>query len=95
MKMQQEIDAMQTMGVDPFEAIVLPRFIALFVMVFLLTFLGAVAGLFAFLLSAKIAKLPAFDPTGTMKSLTFADPNYWASNLDSWTKQWDRVSKGA
>jgi phospholipid/cholesterol/gamma-HCH transport system permease protein len=47
MKMQQEIDAMQTMGVDPFEAIVLPRFMALFVMVFLLTFLGALSGLFA------------------------------------------------
>ena len=39
-------------------------------------------------------KLPAFDPTGTMKTLTFADPNYWASNLDAWTKQWDRISKG-
>lgn len=47
MKMQQEIDAMQTMGVDPFEAIVLPRFMALFVMIFLLTFLGAVSGLVA------------------------------------------------
>ena len=47
MKMQQEIDAMQTMGVDPFEAIVLPRFIALFIMVFLLTFLGALSGLCA------------------------------------------------
>ncbi len=46
MKMQQEIDAMRTMGVDPFEAIVLPRFLALLVMIFLLTFLGAVAGLF-------------------------------------------------
>lgn len=46
MKMQQEIDAMQTMGVDPFQAIVLPRFIALVVMIFFLTFLAAVAGLF-------------------------------------------------
>jgi len=45
-------------------------------------------------LTEKIAKMPAFDPTGTMKSLTFADPNYWASNLDAWTKQWDRISKG-
>lgn len=45
-------------------------------------------------LTDKIAKLPAFDPTGTMKSLTFADPNYWSSNLDAWTKQWDRISKG-
>lgn len=46
-------------------------------------------------LTEKIEALPAFDPTGTMKSLTFADPIYWADNEDAWTKQWDRVSKGA
>lgn len=46
-------------------------------------------------LTDKIAALPAFDPTGSMKSLTFADPIYWAENEDAWTKQWDRVSKGA
>jgi spermidine/putrescine transport system substrate-binding protein len=46
-------------------------------------------------LTDKIAKLPAFDPTGSMKSLTFADPTYWASNEDAWQKQWDRISKGA
>ena len=45
-------------------------------------------------LTAKIKSLPAFDPTGTMKSLTFADPNYWAPNVDAWTKQWDRIAKG-
>ena len=32
-------------------------------------------------LTDKIEKLPAFDPTGTMKSLTFADPAYWAPQL--------------
>ena len=46
-------------------------------------------------LTEKIAKLPAFDPTGTMKALTFADPVYWATNEDAWTKQWNRISKGA
>ena len=46
-------------------------------------------------LTDKIAKLPAFDPTGTMKALTFADPVYWATNEDAWTKQWDRIAKGA
>jgi len=46
-------------------------------------------------LTDKIGKLPAFDPTGTMKTLTFADPIYWAANTDAWTKQWDRISKGA
>lgn len=46
-------------------------------------------------LGDKIAKLPAFDPTGTMKTLTFGDPIYWAANSDAWQKQWDRISKGA
>lgn len=45
-------------------------------------------------LTDKIKALPAFDPTGTMASLTFANPDYWSSNLDAWTKQWDRISKG-
>ena len=44
MKMQQEIDAMQVMGVDPFQALVLPRFLAL-LSIIPLTFLAAVAGL--------------------------------------------------
>jgi spermidine/putrescine transport system substrate-binding protein len=43
----------------------------------------------------KITKLPAYDPTGTLKALTFGDPNYWAEHNDEWTKQWDRISKGA
>jgi spermidine/putrescine transport system substrate-binding protein len=46
-------------------------------------------------LTEKIEKLPAFDKTGTMKALTFADPVYWASNEDAWNKQWHRISKGA
>ncbi|MBU1377093.1 MAG: ABC transporter permease [Alphaproteobacteria bacterium] len=45
MKMQQEIDAMQVMGVDPFEALVLPRFVALLVTIPLLTFVATLAGL--------------------------------------------------
>ncbi len=45
-------------------------------------------------LTEKIEKLPAFDPTGEMKSLTFADPNYWSAHTDEWTKEWDRISKG-
>ncbi|HEY3951175.1 ABC transporter permease [Phenylobacterium sp.] len=46
MKMNQEIDAMQVMGVDPFEALVLPRFIALLAIIPLLTFVATLAGLF-------------------------------------------------
>ena len=46
-------------------------------------------------LTEKIEKLPAFDPTGKMEALTFADPVYWAENEDAWQKQWDRIAKGA
>jgi phospholipid/cholesterol/gamma-HCH transport system permease protein len=45
MKMNQEVDAMQVMGVDPFEALVLPRFLALLTMMPLLTFVADIAGL--------------------------------------------------
>jgi phospholipid/cholesterol/gamma-HCH transport system permease protein len=46
MKMNQEIDAMQVLGVDPFEALVLPRFLALLFTIPLLTFVSMLAGLF-------------------------------------------------
>ncbi|MEI2806162.1 MULTISPECIES: ABC transporter substrate-binding protein [Paracoccaceae] len=46
-------------------------------------------------LTDKIKSLPAFDPTGEMKALTFADPGYWSAHEDEWAKQWDRISKGA
>jgi phospholipid/cholesterol/gamma-HCH transport system permease protein len=45
MKMNQEIDAMQVLGVDPFDALVFPRFFALLVTTPLLTFAATVAGL--------------------------------------------------
>ncbi|MDP1632959.1 MAG: MlaE family lipid ABC transporter permease subunit [Caulobacter sp.] len=45
MKMRQEIDAMQVMGVDPFDALVLPRFLALLIMMPLLTFVADIAGM--------------------------------------------------
>jgi phospholipid/cholesterol/gamma-HCH transport system permease protein len=45
MKMNQEIDAMRVMGVDPFEALVLPRFLALLLTIPLLTFVATLAGL--------------------------------------------------
>ena len=46
-------------------------------------------------LTDKIKALPAFDPTGKMEALTFADPNYWSANETEWQKQWDRIAKGA
>ncbi|WP_304175770.1 ABC transporter permease [Phenylobacterium aquaticum] len=45
MKMNQEVDAMRVMGVDPFEALVFPRFLALFITIPLLTFIATVSGL--------------------------------------------------
>ncbi len=50
MKMNQEVDAMRTMGVDPFEALVIPRFVAMLFMTPLLTFVAIIAGLFGGLL---------------------------------------------
>jgi phospholipid/cholesterol/gamma-HCH transport system permease protein len=45
MRMNQEVDAMQVMGVDPFEALIIPRFIAMLTMMPLLTFVAMVSGL--------------------------------------------------
>ena len=45
MKMNEEIDAMRVMGVDPFEALVLPRFLALFLTMPLLVFVADISGL--------------------------------------------------
>ena len=50
MRMNQEVDAMQVMGVNPFQALVIPRLAAMVVMLPLLTFIGMVAGLFGGLL---------------------------------------------
>lgn len=44
MRMNQEVDAMQVMGVNPFQALVIPRLAALLVMMPLLTFVGMLTG---------------------------------------------------
>lgn len=46
MKMREEIDALQTMGLDPIEVLVLPRVIALVIALPILTFLGSISALF-------------------------------------------------
>jgi len=46
MRMNQEVDAMQVMGVNPFQALVIPRLAAMVLLMPLLTFVGMVAGLF-------------------------------------------------
>ena len=50
MRMTQEVDAMQVMGVNPFQALVIPRLAAMVIMMPLLTFVGIVTGLFGGLL---------------------------------------------
>lgn len=45
MQLNEEIAAMETMGIDPFEALVLPRMLALIICVPLLTFIAGMAGL--------------------------------------------------
>ncbi|MCH8489820.1 MAG: ABC transporter permease [Oceanicaulis sp.] len=46
MKMQQEVDAMKVMGLDPYEVLVLPRLFACVVMAPLLTLAAMLSGLF-------------------------------------------------
>jgi phospholipid/cholesterol/gamma-HCH transport system permease protein len=45
MKMNEEIDAMRVLGVDPFDALVFPRFLALLLTIPLLVFVATLAGL--------------------------------------------------
>ncbi len=46
MKMNQEIDAMTIMGLDPMEVLVIPRVLALLIMMPILVFFAMIAGLF-------------------------------------------------
>ncbi len=59
MGMQQEIDAMRAMGIDPFEALVVPRVVACVIMLPLLAFgamvSGLIGGMMALWASADIA----------------------------------------
>ena len=55
MKMTQETDAMQVMGVDQFDALVVPRVLAMLWMLPLLTFAGMLAGILGGLLVSWLA----------------------------------------
>ena len=46
-------------------------------------------------LPEEVKKLPAFDPTGTLKGYLFADPEYWNSKQVEWAEKWDRIMSGA
>ncbi len=56
MKMQQEIDAMRVLGLDPFEVLVLPRVVACVLMAPLLTFAAMITGIFGGMLVAWSAQ---------------------------------------
>ena len=62
MRMNQEVDAMQVMGVSPFQALVIPRLAAMLLMLPLLTFVGMVAGMFGGMLVtwSELSYGPAF-----------------------------------
>jgi spermidine/putrescine transport system substrate-binding protein len=45
-------------------------------------------------LGDKIPTLPAFDPTGTLDGLTFAEPAYWNGNEQEWSETFSRVQRG-
>lgn len=55
MQAGEEVDAMRTMGLDPIELLVLPRVLALMIVMPLLTFLSMLAGLFGGLLVCWLA----------------------------------------
>lgn len=55
MKMQQEVDAMKVMGLDPYEVLVLPRLVACVVMTPLLTLAAMLSGLFGGMLVSWMA----------------------------------------
>jgi phospholipid/cholesterol/gamma-HCH transport system permease protein len=46
MKMREEVDALQTMGLDPVGVLILPRILALVIVLPVLTFLGSMAALY-------------------------------------------------
>lgn len=77
MKMRQEIDAMRTIGLDPMEALVAPRLIALLIMTPLLTFAATLAGI----AGGVVAAWSAMDISPTMFFSRFqesVDPiNFW------------------
>ena len=55
MKMRQEIDALRVLGVDPMEALVAPRVLAILVMTPLLTFVALIAGLVGGMLVCQLS----------------------------------------
>lgn len=43
----------------------------------------------------SVQKLPAYDPTGTLKGYLFGKPKYWNSKQVEWAEKFDRIKAGA
>jgi phospholipid/cholesterol/gamma-HCH transport system permease protein len=61
MKMREEVDALQTMGLDPMEVLVLPRLIALLIGLPLLTFISSMSAIFGGAVVALVYGGVSFD----------------------------------
>ncbi|WP_228517500.1 MlaE family ABC transporter permease [Aliidiomarina indica] len=55
MKVNQEVDALRVQGIDPIEVLVIPRLLALLIMLPLLTFVGIVSGIVGGMMVAAIS----------------------------------------
>jgi len=77
MRMRQEVDAMQVLGLDPMEVLVAPRVIAMVVMTPILAFLATVSGLFGGLIVSWLAL--DIGPTLFLSRLVSTVPieNFW------------------
>ena len=88
MKVNQEVDALRTLGLDPLEVLVLPRLLALMIALPLLAFFADVLALFggglmcAFALGispdqfiARLARRSASRPSGSASSRRRSSPS--------------------
>ena len=59
MQLNEEVDAMKTMGIDPYETLIIPRMTALLICLPLLTFIADIAGLLGtYLLATVVLDIP-------------------------------------
>jgi len=81
MKVNEEIDAMQTMGLDPFEVLVLPRVMALVLMVPLLTLIADFAGLAGTALTASLILEMPLDALMVDIGGNLTPVNFWSGMI--------------
>ena len=77
MQVNEEIDAMETMGMDPFEVLILPRVMALVIMLPLLTVLADLVGLAGGALSAYLLMGLPLDPYLTQVQSALTPWTFW------------------